>query len=161
MPDANEWDTSRLPECRRAYLDSGRSFEDIASSIVSEAEIRKGCIEPCQDRPPAPKKARRICFRVGICQKTYDLFYNAPDGLRGRYWQGPDIGFLATRHLIDLLKPKLMRFVENNPMPEPRKCPAMTLRDIEDSLDAPSAKVWVRERDDDRNSLINTKAEQR
>lgn len=155
MPEPNEWNTSALPECRRAHLESGRSFEDIVGFMAPEAQIRQAWIDPCQDRPPvAPANARRVCFRIEISQKTYDLFYNAPDGLRGLYWQGPDVGFLATKHLIGALKPKLIRFLKKNPLPEACEAAAMTLQEIELSLDGPSAKVWVREKDDAGNTMI-------
>src|SRR5882672_7323687 len=107
-PGPNEWGTSALPEERTAYLNSGRTFEEITDSLVTGAEVHGACVEPCIDQPPiAPPLARRIRFQIVVNSKAYDLFYNAPDGLRGRYWQGPDIGFLATRHLIDKFRPKL------------------------------------------------------
>jgi hypothetical protein len=35
-PGPNDWDTSKLPELRRAYLDIGRSFESIANLIAAD-----------------------------------------------------------------------------------------------------------------------------
>jgi hypothetical protein len=141
MPLADEWNTSDLPNSRRVYLDSGQSFEDIATSIENEAEIGEAWSNPYR-HPPRGIAARQICFRIHVSKETYDLFYNAPDGLRGRYWQSPDLGFLATRSLIDALKPKLLRAVDEFDW---RKLSPMTIAEIEASLEAASAKVWVGE----------------
>ena len=115
LPKADEWDTSKLPVSRRAYLDQGLSFEDITALTVNEAQIRKNWIRPYTTAPKGFEKYRQVCFHVHVGHKNCDLIYNAPDGLRGRYWQSPDIGFLATRKLIHALKPKLLEFAKNTP----------------------------------------------
>jgi hypothetical protein len=138
VPKSDEWDTSKLPDSRRAYLDHGLSFEDITAATLSEAQVRKNWIRPYEDAPEGYENYRQVCFRVRIGHKNCDLIYNAPDGLRGRYWQSPDKGFLATRLLIDALKPKLLEFTKVNPL-------SADIDEVCASLDAPSAKVWVRE----------------
>ena len=153
-PDLDEWDTLNMPASRRAYLDKGISFEDIAASTVIEAQILKTWIRPLETPPKhGPKNFRQVCFLIRVCKQTYDLFYNAPDGLRGRYWQSPDMGFLATRYLIDALRQKLLRFAEENPPkidPPKKNIGEMTVKEVRASLDAPSAKVWVRDKDESR-----------
>ena len=72
--------------------------------------------------------------------QTCDLIYNAPDGMRGRYWQSPDHGFAATKHLIGGLLPKLISFADEPPAP-PEKCAPMSVDDIKASLNGMSAKV--------------------
>lgn len=73
--------------------------------------------------------------------------------VRGRYWQSPDRGLLATRFLIDTMLPALMSFArENPPTPRGRAAP-MAIEDIRASLQAPSAKVWPRETDKDGTLL--------
>jgi hypothetical protein len=156
-PDLDEWDTSNLPPSRRTYLDEGISFEDIAASTVIEAQILKTWIEPLRDPPKhGPKNFRQVCFLIRICKQTYDLFYNASDGIRGRYWQSPDIGFLATRYLIDVLRPKLLKYAEVNPPkidPPTKNIEEMTIDEVGASLDAPTAKVWVRDRDESGSKI--------
>ena len=44
-PNHSEWDTTRLPGDRRAYLDAGLSFEEIAARILTEAQIVDALIE--------------------------------------------------------------------------------------------------------------------
>jgi hypothetical protein len=146
VPKPDEWDTSSLSPSRRAYLDKGLSFEDIAALTVGEAQIQKTWIRP-RYKPPNTN-FRQVCFRIHVNPQAYDLFYNAPDGLRGRYWQSPDIGFLATRYLIDALRPNLLKFADENPPkidPPKKHIEEMTIKEVGASLDAPSAKVWVRE----------------
>jgi hypothetical protein len=154
-PFTTEWNTSQIPDNRRTYLDNGSSFEEMASQILAEMRIIRGAIEPY--RMPAlgePKNARQIIFLIGVGYETCDLLYNAPDGLRGRYWQSPDHGLGATRHLIGRLLPTLMSFAEHTPPPCNARAAPMASEDIRASLKAPSAKIWPRERDDNGTSLL-------
>jgi hypothetical protein len=137
---------SNLPDSRRTYLNKEISFEDITELTVGEAQIQKTWIRP-RYKPPNTT-FRQVCFRIHVNRQTYDLLYNAPDGLRGRYWQSPDIGFLATRHLIKAISHKLLGYLEENPPkiePPTENIEEMTVDEVAASLDAPSAKVWVRE----------------
>lgn len=141
VPSRAEWDVSRLEHWRQAYLNNGRSFEEIVDSIIAEAVLERATVEPYRTAPCNESgKARQVCFLIRIKPQTYDLFYNSADGLRGRYWQNPQWGDLATNYLIDALKPLLLKSVEDyGPDFE------MSVRNVEDSLDAASAKVWVYE----------------
>ena len=60
VPEPDEWDTSNLPASRRAYLDKGISFEDIAASTVIEAQILKTWIRPLET-PPLFGPGARSC----------------------------------------------------------------------------------------------------
>ncbi len=150
-----EWDTSQLSLDRRAYLDDGLSFEEIVAGLFTEMQVTCATIQPY--RTPAasePRDARQVVFVFSTSKEACDLLYNAADGLRARYWQSPDHGFEATRHLIDRLLPALISFVDHNPPIPIGRVTSMTSRDIQASLEAPSAKVWPRERDDDDNLLF-------
>ena len=154
IPSSAEWDTSLLPGSRRAYLDSGRSFEEIARSGAVEAKVLKLWSERYRDRPKnVSNGARQVCFRVQVSKQTYDLLYNAPDGIRGRYWQDPCAGDLATRSLISCLEPILLGFAERNPSVGAAS-DVIGLQEVCASLRAKSAKVWVREKDDAGNTKI-------
>lgn len=154
-PFASEWDTSKLTESRRAYLKAGQSFEEMVDQIKANLDVSNVRIK--RYNTPArgePKNARQVIFSVQIGKQASDLLYNSPDGLRGRYWQSPEHGFVATHHLIGSLAPALLSFAEQNP-PSPEKgVPEMTIEDIWCSLTAPSAKVWPRECDSNGNSLL-------
>lgn len=154
-PFQSEWDTSRLSESRREYLDAGQSFEDVVDQMKAGVEINRACIKPF-DRPARgePKHAQQIIFIVRIGNQASDLLYNGPDGLRGRYWQSPDHGFDATHHLIRSLTPALLSYAEQNPPILKKGAQAMTIEDIQHSLAAPSAKAWPRERDSNEESLL-------
>ena len=158
-PRLNDWDTSKLPESRRAYLDSGQSFESIAALIVERSEITKYWPDPLRDKPKGFPDFDQVCFRLHVGNEAFDLFHNAPDGLRGRYWQRPDLGFLATRHLIDALNAKLLAYAKNNGPVLRGSAREMKVDEVGASLNAPSAKVWVRERDEHGNNMIAPKNE--
>jgi len=155
MPSEADWDISKLPSDRQAYLGSGLSFEKIVTRIACECEITGALIEPYQ--APArgePKDARQVVFRFRVSKEACDLFFNAPDGLRGRYWQSPDHGFAATRHLIDELSALLNSHAKHSPPTASGKAAAMGTEDIIASLSAPSGKIWLRERDDNSDLLL-------
>jgi hypothetical protein len=154
-PFPAEWDTSQLPDSRRAYLNSGLSFEEIASRVGAEMQIIRVAIKPY--KTPArgeAKDARQAIFLIRVGEEVCDLLYNTPDGLRGRYWQSPDHGFGATTHLIDTLSRKLIAFADANPPTPIGKAAPMSSNGFAVSLAAPSAKIWPRERDDKSDSLL-------
>jgi hypothetical protein len=147
LPDPSEWDISQLPADRRAYLNGSISFEEIAARLAN-AQIVDVWIRPrLRPIPSVPSNARQIVFLVRVDSEVIDLFYNAPDGLRGRYWQSPDHGFLANRQAIDALSSKLLSFARQNPPDAPENAAPMDAKDIKASLEAPSAKIWPREMD--------------
>ncbi|OSI21193.1 hypothetical protein [Bradyrhizobium canariense] len=144
-PSKTEWGTSGLSAERRAYLDAGLSFEKITTRVIESATVISSCIEPYRNAPRGERDGRQIIFVVRTSAQLCDLLYNAPDGMRGRYWQSPDLGFTATKHLIEGLLPKLM---SDGPPAPPEHCAPMNADDITASLKGLSAKVWPRERDD-------------
>jgi hypothetical protein len=112
-PFSSEWDTTQLPAERRAHLDSGLSFEQMVSRVLTEMKIIRVSVKPYEMPAPGEPKdardARQIIFLLGVADETCDLLFNAPDGLRGRYWQSPDHGVDATKYLIrQLAKTRLV-----------------------------------------------------
>lgn len=144
-----------MPESRRAYLETGLSFDEMVDQIHANSDVVHVRTKPYGD--PArgePGNARQIIFRVRTGRQASDLLYNSRDGLRGRYWQSPEHGFVATLHLINSLTPALLSFAERNQPKSEKGIPEMTIEHIRWSLAAPSAKVWPRERDSNENSLL-------
>jgi hypothetical protein len=152
-PSNREWDASAVSARGRAYLDDGLSYEKIAARVITSATVISARIKPYDDAPPGEKDGRQIIFVVRGAPQACDLLYSAPDGMRGRYWQSPDHGFDATKHLIDRLVSKLMSFADQYPPVPPKKHP-MSANDIRASLEAVSAKIWPRERDDGGNFTL-------
>ena len=152
-PDKTEWDTLALSAKRRAYLDVDLTFDEIATRVIESAEVISNRIESYKHSPPGERRedGRQIIFIVRVELETCDLLYNAPDGMRGRYWQSPHYGFAATKHLIGGLLRTLMSFAERHPPTPPKKCAPMGAEDIKVSLESISAKVWPREHDDNGN----------
>jgi hypothetical protein len=154
-PSPVEWNTFRLSSDRRAYLEANLSFEQIAFAALKEIGVTRARIIPYKDPPRSePKGARQVVFVICIDNTACDLLFNAPDGLRGRYWQSPEEGSRATAYLIGEMLPQLLEYAEMNPPTPDKKAHPMDLRDIALSLRAPSAKIWPREKDDDDNSLF-------
>jgi hypothetical protein len=154
-PSPEEWSTSELPTERREYLDVDLSFEDIAARAVAEMEVTQNWIKRYKTpRKGEPKNAPQAIFRVQVSVQTSDLLWNACDGLRGRYWQGPESGDEANKNLISLLQPELLAFAEKRKPSVCKGAADMTLEDITASLQAPSAKIWPIERGDDGGPLL-------
>jgi hypothetical protein len=142
-PDPSEWDTSQLPADRRAYLEGGLSFEEIAIRMAQPQIVGVRIRPKKTSMPGVPSDARQIVFLIRFANvEVIDLFYNASDGLRGRYWQNPDHGFLATRLVIDALSSKLLSFADLHPPTVPECAAPMDAKDIKASLEATSAKIW-------------------
>ncbi len=146
-PPPSEWCVTHLPVHRRAYLASNVAFEDIIEDMVSGVEIFHSFVRPYSSPPDkVAKDATQVIFVLEVGNRICDLLYNAPDGLRARYWQSPEQGDRATRHLIDRLMHRLIASAhENPPTLDPKTY--MSLAAIASSLKASSAKVWPKERD--------------
>ena len=147
-PSASEWQfASEMPSERQARPMEGRSFEDIASDIVRRCTVIGVELRP-YSTSRVDRDARQIVFRIGLGDTALcDAFFNAPDGLRGRYWQSPYAGDAATRHFIEAWTPGLLEFFAASPPSVPPKVTSMTSEDVAVSLGCPSAKVWPYERD--------------
>jgi len=139
----------------RTYLDDGLSFEQIAARMFEGTTVISSRIEPYEKPPPGERKkdGHQVIFVIRVAPEICDLLYNAQDGMRGRYWQSPDYGFAATKHLIHGLLPKLTSFAQEPPAP-PKQCAPMNVETIKASLEGLSAKVWPREKDDQGNPIL-------
>jgi hypothetical protein len=147
-PSKQEWVFAEFPSERRSYLELDPSFEDIAQRVADEAVCEFA--EPdrlCKTAVWASEGTWRAWFKIRVHSSTSDLSYNGRDGLRGRYWQDPAAGVLATHHVLSLLEERLLDYVRTHP-----ECivsePTASERSIERSLDAGSAKIWAHEKKD-------------
>jgi hypothetical protein len=86
-PFKADWDVSQLPPNRQEDLEC-TSFEQRATRIAGECKITHISVARYRDpAPDEPKDARQVVFRFCVSEQACDIFFNAPDGLRGRYWQ--------------------------------------------------------------------------
>lgn len=156
LPSTKEWNVSALIEDGRSYLADSPRFERIVENVASSVVILPPTLCACQARPPyAAKGTRRLEFRIVVDRETGDLFFNSADGLRSRYWQGPDLGDDATRYLIESLLAALLHSFEVGPVQVFGRAEPMNVEQASACLRARSAKVWVRERDDAGNLMID------
>ena len=157
-PDSLQWIVHGLSPDRQGRLEAGLSFEKIASRVRTNAQIVSSKIEPYDTPPTGEEDGRQIVFAIHLDLDVSDLLWNARDGLRGRYWQSPDYGFLANRHILGELTPKLLSFVEHHHPAlitrRGKKPNPMNATDISASLGGVSAKIWPREYTDDRSKNL-------
>lgn len=148
IPD-DEWRFVELPPERARYLlSSATTFEEIAATIAASHRIVSAAICRYRD-PPKGVAARQIVFRIALDPPHLcDLFFNARDGLRGRYWHSAEIGDAATRHCINRLAQGLLDYASANMarIHVEKKALPMTVEDMAASFATPSAKIWPFER---------------
>jgi hypothetical protein len=65
-PSATEWDMSSLSAERRAYLDEGLSFQQIAARVIDSVNVISNEIEPYRTAPQTEKDGRQIIFVVRV-----------------------------------------------------------------------------------------------
>lgn len=129
--------SSQFDAHRKAALTAVPDFDAIIDRIVSEATPSK--FEVCCGKEGSLKGCLRPQFELAVSPDTADLFFNSPVGYRAQYLMDPDEGQRQNGRLLRALLDKLLRFVSVQP-----KC-QMTKEDIELSLLACSAKVWLPE----------------
>jgi hypothetical protein len=159
VPTSYDWDISDLPGDRRGLLDEGASFHEIIHRIVGEAQIVCCWPEPFRDAPAEACGAKQACYRIAVRPESFDLFYNSANGLRAMYWRSPADGDQATKYAVQRLRPMLLQFAMKHPEALASGKIKMEVAEVQQSLDAPSAKIWVREKDDSGDSMISTKGQ--
>ena len=115
------------------------SFESILKQL-SSAEVMGFAWRPY--REARLRGCNRAEFQLVVDAKAYDAFFNAPVGLRAQYAICEEQGEAATRRAISILEPKLLAF--------PRGAVGPSDDEIQWSLAAPQAKIWI---DEDQESV--------
>jgi len=139
IPPLYAWKFSpQLDEERRARLESVVSFESILDRIAEE--IRDIRLNVCHGKDPGLTDSRRPVFSFEVNQDTFDAFFNIPVGYRAQYLLDPEAGQAANGHLVRRLAGKLIAVV-----PNANADPELLQSEVEMSLLAASAKVWVHE----------------
>lgn len=140
LPTSDDWRYEGVSEERLRYLNASVSFEEILARIDREGTVRSAKIDPGRDSDV--QGGIRPIFEVSVTRETSDLFFNGPDGYRGKYWQGTEIGQVANRQVIEILTPRLLAHPKDKfKIIAPARM--MALPELEKSLQLPSAKVWI------------------
>jgi len=125
-----------VDEARRLVLAKSNSFEELAGKVVDDVRVIRAIAEPGRDR--GLTDCLQPVFFVEL-PNTGDMLFNGPHGYRAQYWIDPWRGLDANAWLLTCLRPKLLAAVNIEDQPNLAKI------DICASLDAMSAKIWIRE----------------
>jgi hypothetical protein len=135
----------------REYLKAGQSFESFAEEFskavnaVDSARVRF-CIEPRDgrytgsDRLLKQLRCRRASWIIPTATVLLDKFFNGLMGIRAQYYVSPYHGRAMNTLLLFALRRRLLELVHTI-------SPSSDSKLVEFSLDAPSAKIWISERD--------------
>lgn len=128
----------QFDEERRAHLESVVSLEFVLDQVVEE--IKNIRVNICQGKDPGLTDSRRPVFSFEVGQDTFDAFFNSPVGYRAQYLSDPETGQAMNGQLIRRLAGKLAAVA-----PSANADPELLQGEVELSLLAASAKVWVHE----------------
>lgn len=124
-----------IPAERRERLLSYADFSEIAL-LLADARPIKFIWEPYDNT--FLKGCHRASFLLEVSSPTYDAFFNSPVGYRGEYAASISRGEAANSQLIRQLENSLLKNVHNE---------SINLQLIQKSLRAEGAKIWIYERE--------------
>lgn len=134
----------------RRYLDDPQSFDDLAQELADALAIAKPSntrfqVEPKGGRyrgdDPLLKRlqCRRASWHVAMDPRLLDKFFNGRMGIRAQYYASPYQGLSMNGQLLAKLSGHLLGLAEEIDGD-------VELRLLRESLSAPSAKVWIAEK---------------
>ncbi len=127
-----------FPDSRRHELEAVTSFDEIIELMVRRIRDVEVTADPGRDL------GLEGCLRPVLtfaAPGTFDAFFNSAAGYRGQFWQDPDQGQAANGRLIRSLMEALLAAIAAADLPRLRSI------NLEASLRAASAKIWVNEED--------------
>jgi hypothetical protein len=128
--------SSSMEESRREVLSRPFGFDDLVRRVVEDMKVIRAIAALGRDR--GLTDCIQPVFFIEL-PKTGDVLFNGSSGYRAQYWMDPWRGLEANAQLISALKPGLLASVDIQVQPNLAKI------DVCASLDATSAKVWIRE----------------
>lgn len=132
------WDfTDLIPADRRRRLLKPNSFDEVLRNVTSTCKILAYKAEPFHGN--RLQGCVRATFLLNVDFVAYDGFFNSPVGYRAQYCLGSDMGELANRQILDVLRPALVTFAQSM-----TTCTFDPER-VAMSLDATDAKIWIDE----------------
>jgi hypothetical protein len=140
MSHVSQWSFSnRVSEDRITYLTAVKSFREvvllIADANVAGYHIGVGWSHEIQG-------CKRPEFLIEVSNEIFDIFFNSPVGYRAQYAKAPKVGISQNAYLIESLTDRLTAYAKTNTNPN------MTLPEVRACLKFPSAKIWIKEEDE-------------
>jgi hypothetical protein len=142
---ADEWVLAHeMPEDRRLILSNRLPASDLMDKIVCAARqaADKDELFVCWEASTRQPGQARVSGVFRCPEDVFDEFFNGRTGYRAQYYLAPDLGEAYNREVLDRLEP-IVRCVCVQAIT--RLVPEIADRE---SLRAPGAKVWFRERRD-------------
>jgi len=133
---------SLKPPERLSYLTESIDFDDIVRLIVAQSRSRVTFVKIERSKGRQLKGGCRPHFQLEVEPKTLDLFYNSPWGYRGQYCIDVENGLCRNRQVLRALMESLLASIEGRGVLVGRAVDV-----ARQSLQLPSAKVWIREKD--------------
>lgn len=132
-----EWKyAASVPKGRQDELAAPGSYETLLRRVAADVRVTKAYALPGEDR--GLRDCVQPVFAIDL-PKTGDALFNGPWGYRAQYWLSASRGVAANRELLSALIPHLLAAVDIAANPDLAKI------DVCSSLEAVSAKFWVRE----------------
>lgn len=128
--------TDRVCPARREVLAGPGSFKQLVQLVTEDVEIVRVRAKPGQD--PGLTGCVQPVFVLQL-RNTGDALFNGPFGYRAQYWRAAECGLAANALLLGALAAKLLVALEKDPVAE------LAHIDVNASLAAPSAKIWIQE----------------
>lgn len=134
----------------RSYLAADSDFPglvvELCAAVKKAGKGTRFRLEPTtgkygKDDPLLKRlRCRRATWTVALDSMLLDKFFNGLMGIRAQYYVSPYHGAAMNAQLIAQLRPMLLQFADG-------QVDQNSLRTIELSLGAASAKVWISEKD--------------
>jgi hypothetical protein len=128
--------TDRVSTARRELLARPGSFEQLVQLVTEDAEVVLVRAKRGQD--PGLTECVQPIFVLQL-RNCGDALFNGPFGYRAQYWKAAECGLAANALLVGALAAKLMAAAEKSPVAE------LAHIDVNASLTAASAKIWIQE----------------
>lgn len=128
--------SNRVSENRISYLTAVQSFREV-TFLIAKANIAGYAIDWGTKREL--QGCKRPAFLLEVSTEVFDIFFNSPMGYRAQYAIAPEVGISQNAYLIECLSDHLTAYSEANPHPD------MNLLEVRTCLKFPSAKIWIKE----------------
>ena len=139
-----QWDLSRLNDMsRQRRLLSVPTPDELLTRVLTEAKQSAQSSTTSLNWQPSDAMPgySRVCAKIPITEEAFDQLFNGRSGYRAQYYLSPEEGVLFNRRILDGIVEAIQFAYRRNPL-------TVALDAVEQSLNAPHAKIWIyREQD--------------